>query len=331
MIRLAYIYPETLQKGDWRVIRNEITTFLVPMQMGPKLKQLTKRKPEYSEDTFPVLGVGGALIKVRRVWVAPSEDGPIIRAAIDYVKPVDKFTSWQEACREHPDDRIVAKGAAAFDRLAKWFRPLVGTVVNERKGDGNKRFWGRPRETLIALGMLGLTHAILDYDFSQNVRFSTFAKPKIRSAIHDGLRGSTLAERFLYANTKATVDEIVAGAGFENPQSQEAQDCAIEAVRKRDADKTMVVYDVRESGDSDDDVVRGGRVIRADGSDKARALVARSHINKENRVMARLHSAIARIVEQEAEEDEVWIERRVREIGRRAASIEEVGRIKRRA
>jgi DNA-directed RNA polymerase specialized sigma subunit len=278
--------------------------------MGPKLKRLTRRKPEYFEAVFPLLKVQDGLIKVRRVWVTPTEDGEIIKAAIECAKPVNKFTSWVDACQKYPDDKILAKGAAALDRLAKRFRPLVGRIVN-------KEFWGRSKELLTSLGMLGLAEAILRYEIDRSTRFSTYAEPVIRRAIHGALRGSTSAERILYADTNATVEQIAASSGYKN--AQEARECAAAAVLKRETEETQYeAYDVRETGIIDD--------ANADNSNRPRPFVAHSYIDEASLEVAKRNYALNRLLEQEAVAEEIWNERRVKEIGRRQACLEEVER-----
>jgi DNA-directed RNA polymerase specialized sigma subunit len=308
--RLTVLYPDAVSRGWWHV-RTEITTVQIPMQMGPKLKQLTRRKPEYFEAAFPVLKVQDGLVRVNRVWVARAEDGEIFKAAIEYIeytKPVDKFMSWVDACQMYCFDKTLAKGAAALDRLARRFRPLVGRIVKE--------FWG-PKELLTSLGMLGLSEAIRSYDFDRNMRFSTYAEVVIRRTMHDALRGSTLAERILYADTNATVEQIAASPEYKNPQ--EALECAAAAVLKRETEKTKYeAYDVREIGIIDD--------TDADDSNRARSFVAHGYINEANLQTAVDHHALSRFLDQEAEANEIRIERRVKEIGRREASLEAVER-----
>jgi hypothetical protein len=180
-IHLAHHEPDTLRRRDWALVHREVTCEPVWMQMGPARLQLSRRKPEYQERVFPVLNIGGGLIRIRRsLWLPPANKDPLFLAACEFVKRPDRVTSWVEACNKY-NDPIMRKGAKALDQLAKWYRPLVGRIVNE--------FWGHPKEYLTELRMIGLSQAIRDYRVGEvNYGFSTFAENKIRYEIHNTLR-----------------------------------------------------------------------------------------------------------------------------------------------
>jgi hypothetical protein len=148
-IQLLNILEPDIMRRSWWDIRHEITTTQksVPIQ-GAGYKSLTIRKSEYSENSFPYLKVNGALTETRYgVWLSSVDNDPLFLAAVEYVKPIDRVTSWVEACNKYSDSPILRKGGDALDMLAKRFRPLVGRIVKE--------FWGRSKEVLTGIGMLG--------------------------------------------------------------------------------------------------------------------------------------------------------------------------------
>jgi hypothetical protein len=289
---LADREPDTLRRRDWSIIVNEITCEPVWMQMGPKRMELTRRKLQYQqrafpalnigsglERVFPVVNIGSGLIRIRRsLWLPPPNTDPLFLAACEYVKRPDRVTSWAEACQKYYSPDMI-KGAKALDQLAKWYRPLVGRIVKE--------FWGRPKEYLTELGMIGMAQAIREYPVGKvNYSFATFAETAIRREIHDTLRGSTLASRYLYAHPAAMIDDIVKNAGYENVA--EAREHAAAGLAKRDTETgpNRQSYDVREIG--------------FDGDEDRGVYVASGYVDPTSIGAALLHAAIDWEIEQEA-------------------------------
>jgi hypothetical protein len=283
---LADREPDTLRRRDWRIIVNEVTCEPVWMQMGPKRMELTRRKLQYQERAFPVLNIGSGLIRIRRsLWLPPPNKDPLFVAACEYVKRPDRVTSWSEACRKY-NDPVMIKGAKALAQLAKWYRPLVGRIVKE--------FWGRPKEYLTELGMVGLAQAIRDFPVDKaNYSFATHAETAIRREIHDTLRGSTLVSRYLYANPAAMVDDIAANAGYKN--IAEAREHAAAGLAKRDTETgpNRQSYDVREIGFEDG------------GEDGHSLYVESGHVDSTSLGTALLNAAIAKEIEREVAATEI--------------------------
>jgi len=142
----------------------------------------------------------------------------------------------------------------AIDKLVKRFQPLVARVVfGDRKSKDKKkrrRYYGLPDEELIDIAQTGLFKAIYGFKMNSGNRFATYAEHKIRSALDDALRGTNQAERALYANPNATLDELVELSGLSmSPRFlKRTYDKCADAMAKKIAEDTMAFYDPIESG-----------------------------------------------------------------------------------
>jgi len=80
---------------------------------------------------------------------------------------------------------LESRDPVARDRLIVHYSPLVKFVAG-RVGAGLPATVD-PRD-LISSGVLGLIDAVERFDPKRGVKFETFATPRIRGAIYDGLR-----------------------------------------------------------------------------------------------------------------------------------------------
>jgi hypothetical protein len=197
----------------------------------------------------------------------------------------------------------------AEDRLIKHFQPLLGKHVSE--------FYGDTEEDLTAIAQIGLLNGLRDYDLTKNSRVGTYLEHKIDSALHDALRGSTRAERVVYANPdERSIDKLVELSGYslKSPAKREKAEIKIEeALLKRRAESTKVEYNTTEATRDDDYDGKKGIVLSGDiGGPEAWRHAKNSYRG--------------RLIEFWAEEEDRRERERLEEIGRSAYALELVER-----
>jgi len=89
--------------------------------------------------------------------------------------------------------------------LVESYLSLVGFVVSRLKGSLPRHV---ERERLSQHGVFGLIDAIERFDPSREVRFETFAVPRIRGAILDAVRAADWTPRSLRARQRALADAV---------------------------------------------------------------------------------------------------------------------------
>jgi RNA polymerase sigma factor (sigma-70 family) len=112
--------------------------------------------------------------------------------------------------------------AGAKDRLLRHFHRLVLKIVTE--------FDGPDHEDLVAAGMLGLLEAIGKFDLERENRLSAFARhhitlkvrEEIRSWRRQGQTGESRADKFVYYNRDATVEEVMGAVHCTRKSAEEA-------------------------------------------------------------------------------------------------------------
>jgi RNA polymerase sigma factor for flagellar operon FliA len=85
-------------------------------------------------------------------------------------------------------DRTSRTLTSAEERIVQQYQPLVRHVVHQLAA--RARFQGEQEDDLVSAGTLGLIDALTKYDPSEGVRFSTYARYRIRGAVLDHLRAA---------------------------------------------------------------------------------------------------------------------------------------------
>jgi len=137
---------------------------------------------------------------------------------------------WQSPSLDLAEERDLLRKAKAGDRramekLLQSFHRLVLSIAGKSHGD---------RDDIIAAGVLGLMEAIQAFDLRHSARFSTIAKPYIQKRMREelkqdvrhGMRGETRADKWLWGNPGAAVEEIVKATGCSQKAAEEARERA---------------------------------------------------------------------------------------------------------
>lgn len=177
--------------------------------------------------------------------------------------------------RDFEETKKLILKAQAGDEEAKEFliednMPLIKSIV--------KRYRGKTVEydDLIQLGSLGLLKAILNFDISYGVKFSTYAVPMIAGEIKRYIRddGSIKVSRALKLasykiaqfcesynheyNREPTIDEIAENLGIEKEEAVFAMESTrfpLSLYEKADEESGLTLIDKIVIENSDDDVI----------------------------------------------------------------------------
>jgi RNA polymerase sigma factor (sigma-70 family) len=104
--------------------------------------------------------------------------------------------------------------AAAKEKLFKSFHRLILKISNQYRGP--------PHNDLFSAGIIGFLEAVDRFDLKRNSgRLATFAEPRIRNRVRQevkqwnkgGEAGETRADRWLYHNRWADVQQVIAAVG----------------------------------------------------------------------------------------------------------------------
>ncbi len=147
----------------------------------------------------------------------------------------------------------------AKDELIKENMPLIKSIV--------KRFKGRLEyDDLMQLGAMGFTKAMMGFDDSFGVRFSTYAVPMIVGEIKRFLRDDGSVKVSRYAKTLAHKIAIYTDeqekSGNATPTIEELSklfDCPIEDIIFA-LDSSKMVLSLNESLDDDEDLTLGDKI-----------------------------------------------------------------------
>jgi DNA-directed RNA polymerase specialized sigma subunit len=115
-----------------------------------------------------------------------------------------------------------ADDARAKDKLVRHFHRLVLKIVAE--------FDGLDHDELIAVGMLGLLEAIGKFDLERDNRLSAFARhhvtlkvrEEVKSWRRQGQTGESRADKFVYHNRDATIEEVMGAVHCTRKSAEEA-------------------------------------------------------------------------------------------------------------
>jgi RNA polymerase sigma factor (sigma-70 family) len=110
----------------------------------------------------------------------------------------------------------------AKDKLLRHFHRLVLKIA--------AKFDGPDYDDLVAAGMLGLLEAIGKFDLERDNRLSAFARhhitlkvrEEVKSWRRQGQTGESRADKFVYYNRDATVEEVMAAVPCTRKSAEEA-------------------------------------------------------------------------------------------------------------
>jgi hypothetical protein len=139
--------------------------------------------------------------------------------------------------------------AVALDHLTKACQPMVGKLAHKHYGDSN--------EEIVSLLNFGLAKAIYAFDPRKNVRFGTYAYHCMEGSFLDARKGTTAADRAVFAHPGASVEELIELAGYSTitpMKAARARRLIEEALAKRvAASAESISYDTIEKGADDED------------------------------------------------------------------------------